>query len=106
MSGSGAAAYAQISNGSVVNIVVTNAGSGYSRNAVINISPPPGFGVVTLSASNLMASQIYQLTVASNLHSWTDYGSAFVATNTFWTPTDHWNFIFTNGMFFRLQMFQ
>ena len=104
--GSGAAAYAQISNGSVVNIVVTNAGSGYGPNAVINISPPLSFRVVTLSATNLMASQTYQLIVSSNLHSWTAYGSAYIATNTFWAPADHWNLVFTNGMFFRLRMLQ
>jgi hypothetical protein len=106
VNGSGAAAYAQVSNGSVANIVVTNAGSNYSRNVVIIISPPLSFGIVTLSATNLMASQTYQLTVASNLHSWTNYGPAFVATNTFWTPTDHWNLVFANGVFFRLRMFQ
>ena len=104
--GSGAEAYAQVSNGSVLKIIVTNAGSGYTPNTVIIISPPLSFGVVTLSASNLMASQTYQLTVSSNLHSWTDYGSAFIATNTYWTPTDHWNLVFSNVMFFRLRMFQ
>jgi hypothetical protein len=64
VTGSGAAAYAQVSSGSVVNIVVTKAGSGYTTNTVINISPPLSFGIVTLSASNLMASETYQLTVA------------------------------------------
>src|ERR1035438_3385473 len=40
------------SNGSVVKIVVANAGSGYSRDAVLNISPPLSFGVVNPNATN------------------------------------------------------
>ena len=39
VSGHGATAYAQISNGAVTNIFITNAGFGYSSNTVINIPP-------------------------------------------------------------------
>ena len=40
LGGTGAAAYAQISNGSVTNIVITSTGSGYPANAVALFAPP------------------------------------------------------------------
>lgn len=105
-SGHGAAAYSQISNGAVTNIVITSAGSGYSSNATITIAPTPTISVVIPSANNLMLEQIYQLQVANSLTGWTDFGAAFSATSTAWTPTNFWNVANTNQMFFRLQMFQ
>jgi hypothetical protein len=105
-SGNGAAAYSQISNGAVTNIVITSTGSGYSSNAVINISPTPTISVVIPSANNLMLEQNYQLQIANSLTGWTDFGTAFSATNPAWTPTNFWNVADTNQMFFRLQMLQ
>jgi len=106
VSGHGAMAYAEIDSGSVVSIEVTNAGFGYSSNTVLNISPPPSFGIVTLSASNLIAGRVYQLRIANDPDKWTDYGLAFIANNTTWSSTDYWNAAITNRMFFRLQMLQ
>ena len=106
VSGQGAAAYAQISDGSVTNIVITDAGSGYSSNAVINISPTPTISVVIPSANNLLLGQNYQLQTSSDLNDWTTCGAAFPATNTCWAPANFWNVAATNQMFFRLQMLQ
>ena len=87
-------------------MAITNAGSGYSPNTLITISAPPGFSVISLTSSNLLAGQNYQLRVADELRHWTNYGSAFVATNMSWASTNYWNYVFTNGAFFRLQMLQ
>jgi hypothetical protein len=106
VSGHGATAYAQISKGSVTNIVIAGAGSGYSSNTTINISPAANLKVVIPSAENLMVGQNYQLQITHDLINWTSYGSVFTATNTAWTSADFWDVATTNRMFFRLQMFE
>jgi hypothetical protein len=106
VSGHGATAYAQISNGSVTNIVITDAGIGYSFNATINIPAAASLNVVIPSAENLMVGQNYQLQITYDLNNWTSYGAVFTATNTAWTSTDFWDVATTNRMFFRLQMFE
>jgi hypothetical protein len=106
VSGHGATAYAQISNGSVTNIIITDAGSGYSSNAIINITPAAFLNVVIPSAQSLMVEQNYQLQISHDLINWTGYGSVFTATNTAWTSTDYWDVANTNQIFFRLQMLQ
>jgi hypothetical protein len=104
VNGHGAAAHAQISDGSVTNIVITSAGFGYSPNTLLNISIPPNFMVVLPTASNLMAGQTYQLELANDLSSWRPFGSTMVATNTFWTSPNYWKVSDTNRLFFRLKM--
>jgi hypothetical protein len=108
VSGHGATAYAQISNGSVTNIVITDAGSEYSSNTTINIPAAASLSlnVVIPSAKNLMLGQNYQLQITDDLNNWTSYGSVFTATNTTWTSTDFWVVATTNRMFFRLKMFE
>ena len=106
VSGHGATAYAQISNGSVTNIVITDAGFGYSSNATIKIPPAAFINVVIPSANNMMVEQNYQLQISYDLNNWTSYGSVFAATNTTWTSTDFWDVANTNRMFFRLQMLE
>ena len=104
VSGHGATAYAQISNGLVTNIVITDAGFGYSSNATINIPAAASLNVVIPSAENLMVGQNYQLQITYDLNNWTSYGSAFTATNTAWTSADFWVVADADRMFFRLQM--
>ena len=104
VSGSGATAYTQISNGSVTNIAITDAGSGYSSNTIINIPPAGYLNAVIPNADSLMLGQSYQLQIASELNNWADFGVTFVATNNAWTPTDYWIVTNTNRMFFRLRM--
>ena len=104
-SGTNASGYAQISKGSVTNIVISSTGSGYDSNTVINL-PPPYFSVVTPTAGNLLFGESYQWwtgqTVSINFSSWTNYGPAFTATNTFETATTNWNTGTATQMFFRL----
>jgi hypothetical protein len=106
VSGHGASAYALVTNGSVVSIVISNAGIAYSTNTALTISAPPTLSAFIPNASGLMAGQTYQLNLANKLNNWTDYGSPFVATNSAWTSTDHWNMSLTNRVFFRLRLFQ
>jgi hypothetical protein len=106
VSGRGAAAYAQIANGGITNIVITMAGFGYSSNATINISAPPVLEAVTISASNLMVGQNYELLTATNLADWTPVGDPFSPPQITWTlVTNSWNAVTnTSQVFFRLQM--
>ena len=106
VSGQGAAATAQIGNGSITNILITIAGSGYSSNALINIAPPPDMMALTLSASNLMAGQTYQLQNATNLSDWTPLGAPFSPPQpTSPLLTNFWTAVTNNDQtYFRLQL--
>jgi hypothetical protein len=106
ITGRGASAYTQITNGSVVKIVVTNAGWGYSSNTLLSIAAPPTVYAVIPGAIGLMVGESYQLKTTYNLNSWTwtNSGSAFTATNTTWASTKYWNVTATNRIFFRLQV--
>ena len=108
VSGHGAAADAQISNGSITNIMITMAGSGYSTNATINIAPPPALKAITVTASNLMAGQTYELENAVDFAGWTPVGAPFSPPQVTWTVlTNSWNALTnTSQMFFRLQLVQ
>jgi hypothetical protein len=104
VSGHGATAYTQVSNGAVTNIVITSTGSGYSSNTVIVIPPVAYLNAVLPSANSLMLGQNYQLQIANDLNNWMRFGSAFFATNSAWTATNYWNVTNTAQMFFRLQV--
>ena len=102
-SGSGAAAYAQVGNGGVTNIVITSAGSCYSSNTVINILPAGYENSVISSANNLIMGQNYQLQMSADLNTWTNSGSVFMATNSIMTYPQY--FIVSNWsqLYLRLQ---
>ncbi|MEI7730761.1 MAG: immunoglobulin domain-containing protein [Verrucomicrobiota bacterium] len=104
ISGQGAAAYTQISNGSVTNIVITSAGSSYSSNTVINIPPAAYRNAVIPNANSLMLGQSYQLEIAYDFGNWVNYGVSFFATNNTWTPSDYWGIANAKRMFFRLRL--
>jgi hypothetical protein len=108
VNGHGAAAYAQISNGSITNIMITMAGSGYSSNTVINIGAPPLTQAVTIGASNLMAGQSYELDNATDFSGWTPVGAPFSPPRVAWPLlTNSWAAVTnTSRMFFRLQLLQ
>ena len=106
VSGHGAAASAQIGNGSVTNIMIKMAGFGYSSNATISIAAPAEMKAVTISASNLMAGQTYELQNGADLSYWMPVGAPFSPTQSSWALiTNSWSAV-TNSerAFFRLQL--
>jgi multidrug transporter EmrE-like cation transporter len=58
--------------------------------------------VVTVGFVNLIVGTDYQLQVSTNLNSWTNFGAAFTATNSFMIYTNNWNVSDWNQLFFRL----
>jgi hypothetical protein len=89
--GSGAQAFAVISNGTLISITVTNAGFGYTNAPVVVIAPPfifsPILGIAPMSFlafSNLTAGGTYQLQQFSVWY-WTNQPGNFVATNSVYT---------------------
>jgi hypothetical protein len=93
-----------VSPRSVVRIVITNAGWGYTSNTLLNIAAPPGIAAAIPRAINLMVGQSYQLKTSYNLNTWTSSGLAFNVTNTSWSSPKYWNVAATNRIFFRLQL--
>ena len=86
--GSGAGAYAVVSNGVVISITVTNAGYGYTNAPLVVIDPPyisyPVLSLARVSVlafSNLTVGASYQLQ-QSWLWYWTNQPVSFTATNT------------------------
>ena len=57
---------------------------------------------VTVSFANLVVGTDYQLQVSTDLNSWTNFGAAFTATNSFMIYTNNWNVSDWNQLFFRL----
>ena len=89
--GSGAGAYAVVSNGVVTGIIVTNAGFGYANAPVMVIDPPfisnPIISVTPMSFlafSNLTVGGTYQLQQSLQWY-WTNRTSGFMASNTIYT---------------------
>jgi hypothetical protein len=107
--GSNAAASAQISGGVVTNIVVTDAGFGYTGTPVVQIAPPPATAVspailpmVRVDSTNLSPYDNYQLQFVPALGSpWSNL------TGGLFSPpglTNSQYYLITNGnTFFRLQ---
>jgi multidrug transporter EmrE-like cation transporter len=58
--------------------------------------------VVTVSFANLVVGMDYQLQVSTDLNSWTNFGAAFTATDSFMIYTNKWNVSDWNQLFFRL----
>ena len=86
--GSGAGAYAVVSNGIVISITITNAGYGYTNAPLVVVDPPfilnPVLNIARISFlafSNLTVGSSYQLQ-QSWLWYWTNQPVSFTATNT------------------------
>lgn len=88
--GSGATAISQISAGVVTNIIITDAGFGYTNTPVIQIAPPPVVGisptvqaVIRLDSADLASYDNYQIQYKTSLIApWTNWsGGLFIPTD-------------------------
>jgi hypothetical protein len=85
--GTGATATAVVSNGVVVNIIITDAGIGYTSIPCIYIYSPLGLEIGLIKAvkptfTDLSIGTNYQLQVSAGvLSTWTNQGSPITATN-------------------------
>jgi hypothetical protein len=59
---------------------------------------------VYLDSSNLWTGSNYQVQASSDLINWTNQGSVFTATNSYWRSTNYWDVANWNQLFFRLQL--
>ena len=95
--GSNATAIAYVSGGSVTNIMITDAGIGYTNGATIIIAPPPANAlsptvtqVMELSFAGLSPYDNYQLQYSPAVNgSWTDFATPFTCTSS--TTTQYVN---------------
>ncbi len=56
-----------------------------------------------LTTASLSTGSNYQVQVTSDLVNWTNQGSAFTATNNYWSSTNYLNGVNGNPLFFRIQ---
>ncbi len=61
---------------------------------------------VYLKSTNLLTGANYQVQISSNLTSWANSGSVFMATNSCWVSTNSWMVPHHTQLFFRLLMAQ
>jgi hypothetical protein len=108
VSGTGAAAAAQISNGAITNILIMMAGYGYSSNTTMNIAAPTPTPAIVISASNLMAAQRYELENTSDFAGWTPVGAPVAPPQVAWPLlTNSFSGVTNTGqMLFRLRLVQ
>ena len=59
---------------------------------------------VYLDSSNLSVGTNYQVQVSTNFNTWTNFGSVFTATNSYWHSTNYWDVDNWDKLFFRLQI--
>jgi Concanavalin A-like lectin/glucanases superfamily len=106
--GSGAIAAASVSGGAVTNIVLTDAGTDYADDVMIEIAPPPANALyptflpgLQLNSSGLIPYGTYQLQYQSALGTpWQNWGSSFISTN----PVNSQSVLMTNSAgFFRME---
>ena len=57
---------------------------------------------VTLQDSSLTVGSNYQVQVSSDLINWTNQGSVFTATSSYWQSTNYWQVANWNQLFFRI----
>jgi hypothetical protein len=107
--GTNAGGASQISGGVVTNIIITNAGIGYSNTTIIEIGPPPAAAVfptvqlvMQVNSSNLAPYDNYQIQFTPTLGAtWENWGGGL------FSPTDVTNtqylFVTNTTGFFRLE---
>jgi hypothetical protein len=105
ISGADATAHAVVNDGIVEQIVIDNAGRGYSTNATVVIAPPPFSPTLKLEVlkvaleMSVVLGRKYQLEASTDLQAWTQVGTAFVAeADTIRQEFD----VTTTGRFFKL----
>ena len=59
---------------------------------------------VYLTCNNLWTGSNYQVQASSDLINWTNQGSVFTATSSYWRSTNYWDVDNWNQLFFRLQI--
>jgi hypothetical protein len=59
---------------------------------------------VYVESSSLKVGANYQFQVSTGLNRWTNFGSAFTATNSTWRSSNYWDVDGWNQLFFRLQV--
>ena len=108
--GTGAMGTAVVSNGVVVGITVSSAGSGYTNTPVIDIYsslvPTSQIGLIQAvipTFSGLTSGLTYQLQVSTDLNTWNNAGSSFVATNASMVYPLYFGVTNWNELYFRLQ---
>jgi hypothetical protein len=106
-------------NGNAVRILKLNPSTGlWTTNLTVNVNGSIGNGslrfasfpgptvnlvkVVTVNFSNLSVGTNYQLQISTDLNSWTNFGTSFIATNSFMNYSNYWNVSDWNQLFFRL----
>jgi len=108
--GTGAMGTAVVSNGVVVGITVTSAGGGYTNAPVVDIYsslvPASQIGLIQAvipTFSGLTSGLTYQLQVSTDLNTWNNAGSSFVATNASMVYPLYFGVTNWNELYFRLQ---
>ena len=107
--GTGATATAVVSNGVVVKIAISNAGTGYTSTPTIHIYSPVGlqFGLlkaVKPSFTDLLLGTNYQLQVSADMSTWTNQGVPFTATSPRMVYPQYWDVDNWNSLYFRLKI--
>jgi hypothetical protein len=70
------------------------------------IEAPPILNIqkaVYLDSANLLVGTNYQVQISTDLNNWTNYGSAFTATNSIWRSANYFDVPNWDQLFFRLQ---
>ena len=106
--GTGATATAVVSDGVVVNIIITDAGIGYTSMPTIYISSPLGLQVALIKAVkpsflNLSLGSNYQMQISTDMSTWSNYGAAFTATNTSMVYPQYFDVDNWNSLLFRVK---
>jgi len=89
-------------DGSNVQIVVSGIGFPWGiavdTSSLLNIKK-----AVYLDSTSLTVGKIYQLQISTGLNIWTNYGAAFIATNSVWRSTGYLDVDNWGSLFFRFQ---